>query len=205
MGFPCRGNPFLARVWMRRGSRGQILRTAGLASIDLKSSFHLAPRGRHSHRCEDGHPWRARPAVAPRRPVGCPGHPIWPHFRTPHPPLIYSLPPVRGAAVQLLWYSPPAPCCALLGRGRGESRARGGRCARASPPDACARAAGGSRDGLCARAPTSLQRAGRPRPLVAMEGGALLGVTAAHWSDSLRLGNGENLIPFFISCNNFQQ
>jgi hypothetical protein len=174
VGFPCRGNPFLARVWMRRGSRGQILRTAGLASIDLKSSFHLAPRGRHSHRCEDGHPWRARPAVAPRRPVGCPGHPIWPQFSTPHPPLIYSLPPVRGAAATLLWYSPPAPCCALQGRARGESRARGGRCARASPPDACARAAGGSRDGLCARAPTSLQRAGRPSRSLSWRGARCL-------------------------------
>ena len=131
-------------------------------------------------RFQDGHPWRARPAVAPRRPVGCPGLGKWRQVSTPHPPLIYSLPPVRGAAASLLWYSPPAPCCALQGRAPGESRARGGRCARASPPDACARAAGGSRDGLCARAPTSLQRAGRPRPLVVMEGGALLGVTAAH-------------------------
>ena len=62
-----------------------------------------------------------------------------------------------------------AAICALQRRGPGESRARGGRCARASSPDACTRAAGGSRDGLWARSPTSLQRAGRPGPLVVME------------------------------------
>ena len=90
----------------------------------------------------------------------------------------YILATARPAQITAVWSSTPAPCCAPQGRGPGESWARGGRCARASPPDACARAAGGSRDGLCARAPTSLQRAGRPRPLVVMEGGALLGVTA---------------------------
>ena len=39
-----------------------------------------------------------------------------------------------------------------------------------------------------------MQRAGRPRPLVAMEGGALLGVTAAHCAE---LGTGEKLGSVF--------
>ena len=159
MGFSCRGNPFLARVWMRRGSRGPTLRTAGLASIDLKSSFHLAPRGRHSHRCEDGHPWRARPAVAPRRPVGCPGHPIWGQFSTPHPPLIYPLPPVRGAAVQPLWYSPqpPAPARAALSAGAPASR-----CAPARPANAGALWSMVTGAAPRRRASALLPRAGRP-------------------------------------------
>ena len=39
-----------------------------------------------------------------------------------------------------------------------------------------------------------MQRAGRPRPLVVMEGGALLGVTAAHCAE---LGTGEKLGSVF--------
>ena len=74
----------------------------------------------------------------------------------------YILATARPAQITAVWSSTPAPCCAPQGRGPGESWARGGRCARASPPTACALAPRDSRGGLCARASACLQRAGHP-------------------------------------------
>ena len=116
--------------------------------------------------------WRARRSVgrmrpchwqrAPRDRGGCSGEHKWPQVSTRRGGSTYILATARPAQITAVWSSTPAPCCAPQGRGPGESWARGGRCARASPPTACALAPRDSRGGLCARASACLQRAGHP-------------------------------------------
>ena len=145
-----------------RGVDPPVHSCAGVMGREGEGGVEVGPRGGfatfYSSRA-NGHPWRARPAVSPRRPVGCPGHPIWSHFRTLHPPLIYPLPPVRGAAATLLWYSPqpPAPARAALSAGAPASR-----CAPARPANAGALWSMVTGAAPRRRASALLPRAGRP-------------------------------------------
>ena len=143
----CRGRAPPASICHGRASRERGLRTLHFGWCARRSVARLRP-------CH----WQR----APQDRVRCLGEHRCSVVSTRHMCQTYILATVRPAQITAVWSSTPAPCCAPQGRGSGESWARGGRCARASPPTACALAPRDSRGGLCARASACLQRAGHP-------------------------------------------